>query len=247
MAQQPERAEQSRARIIEAARQVLVEGGGDFELTDLARRAGVSVGLPYHRFGSKSGVMAAVVTEFYDGIRRAIDLGDFAELDWDVRERERLRRLVEYLYGDPLAAVIISSLGRDPEVAALEATLWSETIEAAARNLAKAQQRRQVATGLEPSLAAAMICGGVRHAVGLALRQKPRQSRGALVQEIWKFVSNALRLDEPCFPGQTSTTVSREAAAPKRKADGAAPKRKADGAAAKRGAPVPRKTRKVST
>ena len=51
MALQPERAELSRARIIEAARQVLVEGGGDFELADLARRAGVSVGLPYHRFG----------------------------------------------------------------------------------------------------------------------------------------------------------------------------------------------------
>src|SRR3954467_7558325 len=116
MALPPERAELSRARIISAAREVLVEGGGDFELAELARRAGVSVGLPYHRFGSKAGVMGAVVTEFYDGIRRAIDLRDVADLDWSVRERERLRRLVDYLYGDPLAEVIISSLGREPEV-----------------------------------------------------------------------------------------------------------------------------------
>jgi AcrR family transcriptional regulator len=194
MAQPPERAELSRARIISAARQVLVEGGGDFELEDLARRAGVSVGLPYHRFGSKAGVMGAVVTEFYDGIRRAIDLGDFADLDWSVRERERLRRLVDYLYGDPLAAVIISSLGREPEVGVLESNLWNETIEAAARNLANAQKRGQVAPDLEPALAAAMICGGVRHAVGLALRQKPRRSQSALVAEIWTFVANALRL-----------------------------------------------------
>jgi AcrR family transcriptional regulator len=189
---------------------VLVEGGGDFELADLARRAGVSVGLPYHRFGSKAGVLGAVVTEFYDGIRRAIDLGNFADLDWRVRERERLRRLVDYLYGDPLAAVIISSLGRDPEVAALEANLWSETIEAAARNLSKAQSRGQVAPDLEPALAAAMICGGVRHAVGLALRTKPRRARRTLVAEIWTFVANALRLEaqRPERPRKTAKVNS---------------------------------------
>jgi AcrR family transcriptional regulator len=223
----PQRAATSRTRIIEAARQALIEGGGDFELANLARRAGVSVGLPYHRFGSKSGVMAAVVTEFYDGIRRALDLGDFADLDWNVRERERLRRLVEYLYGDPLAAVIISSLGRDPEVAALEANLWSETIEGAARNLGKAQARRQIAPDLEPGLAAAMICGGIRHAIGLALRQKPRRSSRALVSEIWNFVSNALRLGTSSIAqagGQRTAAVS----------------------AARRVAPSTRKSRKVS-
>jgi AcrR family transcriptional regulator len=228
MAQPPERAALSRTRIIEAARQVLVEGSGDFELADLARRAGVSVGLPYHRFGSKSGVMAAVVTEFYDGIRRAIDLGDFADLDWNVRERERLSRLVEYLYGDPLAAVIISSLGRDPEVGALEASLWSETIEAAARNVAKAQARGQIAPDLEPSLAAAMICGGVRHAVGLALRQKPRRSQSALVAEIWTFVANARRLGAPRVSQQVG---ARRATEPR---------------TAKRGASRTTKTRKVT-
>lgn len=213
MAQPPERAELSRARIIHAARQVLVEGGGDFELADLARRAGVSVGLPYHRFGSKAGVMGAVVTEFYDGIRQAIDLGDFADLDWSVRERERLRRLVDYLYGDPLAAVIISSLGREPEVGVLESNLWNETIEAAARNLANAQRRGQVAPDLEPALAAAMICGGVRHAVGLALRTKPRRARTTLVAEIWTFVANALRLQaaQPNQPDGAKRPASKRA------------------------------------
>lgn len=214
MAQPQERAELTRARIVGAARQALVDGGGDFELADLARRAGVSVGLPYHRFGSKSGVMAAVVTEFYDGIRRAIDLGDFADLDWGRRERERLRRLVDCLYGDPLAAVIIASLGRDPVVATLEANLWSGTIEAAARNLGKAQKRGQISPDLEPTLAAAMICGGVRHAIGLALRDKPRRSQSALVEEIWTFVANALRLErtrpeKPVGRRRTQRSMSR--------------------------------------
>jgi len=102
--------------------------------------------------------------------------------------------------------VILSSLGRDPEVAALEANLWNETIEAAARNLSKAQSRGQVAPDLEPALAAAMICGGVRHAVGLALRTKPRRSRRTLVAEIWNFVANALRLEAP-RPERTRKTA----------------------------------------
>jgi hypothetical protein len=42
-----------------------------------------------------------------------------------------------------------------------------------------------------------MICGGVRHAVGLALRTRPRRARRTLVAEIWNFVANALRLEAP--------------------------------------------------
>jgi AcrR family transcriptional regulator len=190
-----DRAGQTRARIMEAARQALLEGGGDFELSDLARRAGTSIGLPYHRFGSKSGLIASIVADFYDGIWRAVNLADFAPLDWAVRERERLRRLVDYLYGDPLSGLIISTLARDPEVAALEATRWSAMIEASGRNLAKAQRRGQIAADIDPALTAAMINGGIRHAIGLGLATRPRRTRQAMVEEIWNFVSRALRLE----------------------------------------------------
>lgn len=192
-----DRAGQTRARIMEAARQALLEGGGDFELSDLARRAGTSIGLPYHRFGSKSGLIASIVTDFYDGIWRAVNLADFAPLDWAVRERERLRRLVDFLYGDPLSGLIISTLARDPEVAALEATRWSAMIEASGRNLAKAQRRAQIAADIDPALTAAMINGGIRHAIGLGLATRPRRTRQAMVEEIWNFVSRALRLEPP--------------------------------------------------
>jgi AcrR family transcriptional regulator len=204
-----DRAWHSRSRIIDAARAALLAGRGDFELADLARRAGVSVGLPYHRFGSKSGVIAAVVAEFYAGLRRALDLGDFAPLDWSVRERERLGRLVAYLHGDPLAPLIISTLGRDPEVSAVEAGLWRETIDAAARNLAHAQARGQIARDLDPQLAAAMVCGGVRHAVGLGLGSRKRPSQAALVDAIWTFIARALRLDLPVAPSAPKRARAR--------------------------------------
>jgi len=199
-----QRAEQTRTRILAAARAALLAGGGDFELTDLARRAGTSIGLPYHRFGSKSGLIAQVVGEFYDGIWRAVNLADFPALDWAEREHERLRRLVEYLYAEPLSQLVISTLGRDPQVAALEASRWDELIDAAARNLEKAQRRGQIARDLDPALTAALINGGIRHAIGLGLAKRTRRPKEAMVAEIWNFVSHALRLG-------SATTAARPA------------------------------------
>jgi AcrR family transcriptional regulator len=206
-----DRAAQTRARILQAARQALLEGGGDFELSDLARRAGTSVGLPYHRFGSKSGVIASIVADFYDGIGRAVDLADFAPLDWAVRERERLRRLVDYLYADPLSGLIISTLARDPEVAALEAARWSALIEASGRNLAKAQRRGQVAADLDTALTAALINGGIRHAIGLGLATRPRRPRQAMVDGIWSFVCRVLHLEPAARPALRRTSAATPA------------------------------------
>ena len=199
-----DRASQTRARIMEAARQALLEGSGDFELSDLARRAGTSVGLPYHRFGSKSGLIGSIVADFYDGIGRAVDLADFAPLDWAQRERERLRRLVDYLYGDPLSGLIISTLARDPEVAALEAARWSAMLEASGRNLAKAQRRGQIAADLDPALTAALINGAIRHAIGFGLARRARRTRQAMVEDIWNFVSRALRLETTASANATA-------------------------------------------
>ncbi|MBL8644817.1 MAG: TetR family transcriptional regulator, partial [Rhodospirillaceae bacterium] len=135
------RAERSRLTLIKAASAALVAGNGDFELQDIARRARVSVGLAYHRFGSKAGLIAAVVDAFYDELGKAIDLHDFHHKDWAVRERERLSRLIDFLYTHKLAAVIISTLARDPEVAAVEAKRWTDLIAFGTRNILKSQER----------------------------------------------------------------------------------------------------------
>lgn len=197
------RAEQTRARLLEAARESLLAGDGDFELVELARRAGTSVGLPYHRFGSKSGLIAEVVGEFYDGVWRAVNLSDFRALDWGTRERERLRRLVQFLYDEPLSRLVISTLGRDPQVAAVESARWAAMIDAAARNLEKAQRRGQIAADLDPALTAALINGGIRHAIGLGLAEQPRRPEQQMVEEIWSFISRALAL----VPAATSEVI----------------------------------------
>jgi AcrR family transcriptional regulator len=85
--------------LIEAAVAAQMHGNGDRERQDIARRAQVSAGLEYRRFGSKSGLIPAVVDHFYDQLGQAIDLGDFHEQDWGIREKKRVSRLVNFLCG----------------------------------------------------------------------------------------------------------------------------------------------------
>lgn len=195
MSRQLQRTEQSRNSLIQAASEALVAGQGNFELQDVAKRAGVSVGLPYHRFGSKAGLIAAVVGQFYDEIERVITLSDVKEQDWALREQIRLCRLVAFLYRTELAAVIISTLAREPEVAVVEAQRWSRLITITASNIRKGQKREQLPAAFSPEILAALICGGVRHAAGLALQQQPRPKEAELVRQIWSFVSTGLQLE----------------------------------------------------
>ena len=51
----------TRERLLSAAQEELIEGQGHLEMQAVARRAQVSVGLAYHHFGSKAGLIAAVV------------------------------------------------------------------------------------------------------------------------------------------------------------------------------------------
>jgi len=188
------RSERSRSLLIQAASEALIAGNGTFESQELAKRAGVSVGLAYHHFGSKSGLIVATVEHFYDQLALAIHLDDFVATDWEVRERERLSRLIDFLYSHKMAGVIIGALARDPEVAAIEAARWSALIDTAARNIRKGQARGQIPASHRPAILAALICGGVRHAVGQALAGRSRPAKTRLAADIWRFISGGLQL-----------------------------------------------------
>ena len=61
----------TRQRILECAATLLAEGEGKLEMAWVARAAGVSSGLAYHHFGSKEGLLVAVVNDFYDRLEAA--------------------------------------------------------------------------------------------------------------------------------------------------------------------------------
>ncbi|WP_370155235.1 TetR/AcrR family transcriptional regulator [Ferrovibrio sp.] len=203
----PPRGAETRRRILDAAARALVQGGGVCEIGDVARLAGVSAGLSYHYFGSKAGLIAALVEDFYDRYEAAVmDVNPKPGAGWADREKIRTGRLVDFLYADALAPLVLGRLAREPEVAAVEADRIARHVALAARNIELAQGRGEIPAGLDAHLLGAMILGGLRQAVGLALAQShalssrrpahDRLARDRLAAQLWQFIAGAARLQE---------------------------------------------------
>jgi AcrR family transcriptional regulator len=194
------RSEATRTRLLEAAVAELVERHGTLEVGQVAARAGVSTGALYHHFGSKAGLVGAVVREFYDRMHATVIEPTLAEHgDWASREHARIERTVEFHYGDRLA-VVLATLAREPEVAAAEAPYAAELVEAAERNLRAAQRDGEISAEFDPGIAAAVIMGGIRQALAEALAREQRPDPAVVVDELWRLVRAAVRAGEPSAP-----------------------------------------------
>ncbi|MBP7066133.1 TetR/AcrR family transcriptional regulator [Ferrovibrio sp.] len=180
----------TRLRILSAAAAELVAGDGVMEIGDVARRAGISVGLSYHYFGSKAGLVAALVEDFYDRYdARVMAVNPQPGADWGRREKLRLEAMVAFHYAEPLAPIVLARLNREPEVAAVEARRLQQHIELAAHNIALAQLRGEIPLRLDPHLLGAMILGGLRQATGQALAQPERPDQARLAAQLWDFIA----------------------------------------------------------
>ena len=188
--------EEAKARIIEAAEAALAANDGALEMAEVATRAGVSAGLAYHYFGSKSGLMSAVIEAFYDRYDAVANERMDPVESWGKRERRRLGRVVDFLYTDSLAPVVLAMLGRTPEVAAVDAARQRAMIELAAHNIENGMRSGEIDSEVDPMIAGAAIIGGIRQASALALEKKSRTKREALAENLWIFIAGAVRLKE---------------------------------------------------
>ena len=171
-----------------SAVQELVANKGTLEIGDVTKRAGVSAGAPYHHFGSKSGVIPAVVDDFYERYDASVMNIEIAGEHWAAREEKRLKMIVEFHYRDPLAPIILSELSRDPVIAQVEARWLATHIAKGARKIANGQRDGDIASSIDPELAAAMILGGLRQTIVHALARKTVPRRSTLARELWAFV-----------------------------------------------------------
>lgn len=188
--------EATRQRILAAAQELLVKGEGSFEMSWVAKAAGVSQGLAYHHFGSKEGLLEAVVNDFYDRIEVAVLMARIDEIDdWEAREQERVRRYIEFLLQDPLGLVVITRLARTPAVAAVEAERWDALVSVGARNVAEGQASGAVQSSQGSELLAAMVLGAVRAAVARALAEGKNRQAQQLARDIWAFARRGLCLE----------------------------------------------------
>lgn len=189
------RGDASRRRLLDCASALLVEGNGAFEIAAFAARAEISVGLAYHHFGSKSGLVAAVVEDFYDRYEAvAMDVNPLPGAAWPERERERVVRVVDFHTREPLAAIVLARLGREPEVAAVEARRLARIVAVGTANVRAAQKAGTIPAGLDAGLLVAMMMGGLHQLLAEALARNPRPPRERLVKEIWGHIAALARL-----------------------------------------------------
>ncbi len=191
------RSDATRRRLLDAAGAVLVEGEGRFEIAEVAVRAGLSTGLSYHYFGSKAGLIAAVVEDFYDRYdAEVMDINPLPGADWAHREHERVGRLVDFHYRDPLAPIVLNRLSREPEVAAVEARRVGRHVAIGTHNVRLGQKEGLIPAGLDANLLVAMMMGGLQRALGEALARSPRPGKAWLAREIWGSIAALARLPE---------------------------------------------------
>ena len=182
-------------RLLRAAQAELIQGGGLLEMQAVAKRAKVSVGLAYHHFGSKAGLIAAVVEAFYDRLEEAaFNPANLVSSDWAGREKERLAAYIAFHYDHPFAPLVVGPLSRAAEVLDVEQAFTKRQLIAGAHNLRTGQRQGIIPAGFDPHLTIALMIGGIRQALIGALVKGQRPDRGALTEKIWAFITGALRL-----------------------------------------------------
>ena len=184
-------------RLIRAAQDELILGRGVLEMQAVARRAKVSVGLAYHHFGSKAGLIAAVVEAFYNRLEEAaFNPAKLVSPDWAGREKERVAAYIAFHYDHPFAPIVVGPLSRAAEVLDVELAFTQRQLTAGAYNLRAAQREGAIPGDFDPRLTIALMIGGIRQALIGALAREKRPDQHELTEKIWVFITGALRLPE---------------------------------------------------
>jgi AcrR family transcriptional regulator len=182
-------------RLIRAAQDELIQGRGLLEMQAVARRAKVSVGLAYHHFGSKAGLIAAVVEGFYRQLEDvAFNPSRLKSSAWAGREKERIEAYIGFHYDHPFAPLVVGALSRAAEVLDVEQAFTKRQLTAGAYNIRAGQRAGVIPAELDPRLTIALMIGGIRQALIGALTRSHRPDPVELTDKIWVFVAGALRL-----------------------------------------------------
>lgn len=185
--------EARRDAILDAAEALIITNGGAFEIGELAKAADISNGLAYHYFGSKDGVLEAVIDRFYVRYSAVIDKPADPEVEWSVREHKRLIETVTFLYADAFAPLAFGALGHARAIER-EFAIQRDMIANAAHNVRSGQRRGHIPTDIDSQLAGAAIIGGIRTVMMTAMRMTPRPDPDMVADQLWNLIKGAVGL-----------------------------------------------------
>ncbi|MGB5810360.1 MAG: TetR/AcrR family transcriptional regulator [Polyangiales bacterium] len=192
------RGTRTRDRLLAAARAEILASSGEMELAAVAKRAGVSPGLPYRYFESKSALLVAVVEWFFDRLDDAAYRPTFEEVssDWWEREKARIETLVDFFYDEPLGVSVVSQLAGDAAVVEAQHRRVTRQVRGASTNVRTGKRLGRVPASVDEELSGALLMGGVHQAINHALMRTPRMRKSRVVNQLHAFMRNVLQIEE---------------------------------------------------
>lgn len=187
----------TKARLLAAAEEELLEHGC-IEVARVADRAGASLGLLYRYFDGKDGLVTAVVDRFYDRYEEAVfAVAAPAGSRWLEHEWQRIEREVLFLFDEPLARRLVGGSPAEPAAAYADARRLARHIAMAVRNIEHGQRRGEIASAVDPALAAAAIIGGLRACLGVALAEGSGTQPTEVVETVMQISAAVITPVEP--------------------------------------------------
>jgi AcrR family transcriptional regulator len=188
----------TRARLLACARDVAIASDGHLEIATVAGAAGVAPSLVYRYFGSKAGLVSALVDDFFDRYHaEVLDISMDDQGDWLTHERVRLERGIHFHYADPFAVVLYAQLTREAEVARTEAARTSSVVDLAAASVRKAQRRGELPASVDPRLAGAAMFGSIKQVMVEVLNRRPLPPEAEVVEVLWRQVAASVGITVP--------------------------------------------------
>jgi AcrR family transcriptional regulator len=186
----------TRERLLACARDIAIANDGHVEIAWVAEAAGVVPSLVNRYFGSRSGLISALLDDFFGRLRaEVLDLNLDDRGTWAQHERIRLERGVHFHYTDPAAVVIYTRLSREPEVALTENRHIDRVVKRAAANIRRGQQRGELPSSIDPELAGAAMFGAMQRVMVTALGRTPRPRPDRVVEILWRQIAAAVEID----------------------------------------------------
>jgi AcrR family transcriptional regulator len=186
----------TRERLLACARDIAIANDGHLEIAWVAEAAGVVPSLVNRYFGSRSGLISALLDDFFDRLRAEVfdlDLDD--QGTWAQHERIRLEKGVHFHYTDPAAVIIYTCLSRNSEVALTENRHIDRVVKRAAASIRRGQKRGELPSSVDPELAGAAMFGAMQRVMVTALSRTPRPRRDRVVEMLWRQVAAAVEID----------------------------------------------------
>ena len=186
----------TRERLLACARDIAIANDGHVEIAWVAEAAGVVPSLVNRYFGSRAGLIGALLDDFFGRLRaEVLDLNLDDQGTWLQHERIRLEKGVHFHYTDPTAVVIYTRLSREPEVALTESRHIDKVIKHAAANIRRGQKRGELPSSVDPELAGAAMFGAMQRVMVTALGRTPRPRPERIVDVLWRQITAAVEID----------------------------------------------------